>query len=408
MSSNSAKRGGVLGLFDFFFENSLFLIGGALAALIWANIDASSYHHLVHAKNANVLGHEVNLFHFLVNDVAMAFFFLLAGKEIREAMLPGGALASVRTAALPILATIGGMAGPALLYVAGAQTFNPALTRGWAVPMATDIAFSYLVARLIFPRIGGKTHPAIVFLLLLAIADDAGGLIVLATFYPQGETQPLMLVGLLAAAIAVAMVFWKVFKIESFWPYLVIPGALAWYGFFKGGIHPALALVPLAWAMPHAHADLGIWAPGESQGHDTLNKMEHWWKNPVEIILGLFGFVNAGVVFSAMGVGTALVCAGLLVGKPLGIVLMTKLGQLFGLELPEGMDTRDLIIVGFAAGIGFTVALFISVVAFPAGPLQDSVKMGALFSFGVAPITLLVAKILRRKPAEPAPSEPAA
>ena len=94
-------------------------------------------------------------------------------------------------------------------------------------------------------------------------------------------------------------------------------------------------------------------------------------------------------------------CVGLLFGKPIGIVLMTKLGQLFGLQLPEGMDTRDLIVVGFAAGIGFTVALFVSVVAFPAGPLQDSVKMGALFSFGVAPITLLIAKLIRKKNASP-------
>jgi len=385
------------GVITFLFENSIFLISGAAIALVYANLMPDSYHHLAHHKNANIWGHEVNLFHFIVNDVAMAFFFLLAGKEIREAMLPGGALADAKTAALPLLATIGGMAGPALIYVAGAQMFDPALTRGWAVPMATDIAFSYLVARLIFPRIDGKTHPAIVFLLLLAIADDAGGLIVLAVFYPQGEMHPFLLLGALAAAVSLCLVFWKVFKIGNFWPYLLIPGVISWIGFFKGGIHPALALVPLAWALPHAHTDLGIWAPGESEGEDTLNRMEHWWKRPVELILGLFGFVNAGVVFSAMGVGTALVSVGLLFGKPLGIVLLTKMGQLFGLELPKGMDGRDLIIVGFAAGIGFTVALFVSVVAFPGWALQDSVKMGALFSFFVAPITLILAKILRGK-----------
>ena len=119
-------------------------------------------------------------------------------------------------------------------------------------------------------------------------------------------------------------------------------------------------------------------------------------KRPVELILGLFGFVNAGVVFSSIGVGTALVFLGLLVGKPVGIVFMTWLGQKFGLELPKGMDFRDLIVVGFAAGIGFTVALFISIVAFPAGDIQDSVKMGALFSFFVAPITYIVAKLIRK------------
>ncbi|MFH1130014.1 MAG: Na+/H+ antiporter NhaA, partial [Pseudomonadota bacterium] len=261
--------------------------------------------------------------------------------------------------------------------------------------VATDIAFSYMVARMIFPRIGGKTHPAIVFLLLLAIADDAGGLIVLATFYPTGETNIFLLFGLLLAAIAVSLVLWKVFKVSNFWPYVLLSGVVSWIGLFKGGIHPALALVPIAWCMPHEHADLGIWAPGESMGTDTLNRMEHWWKRPVEIILGFFGFANAGVVLSAMGTGTWLVCVGLLFGKPIGIVLMTKIGQLARLQLPQGMNGRDLIVVGFAAGIGFTVALFVSIVAFPPGVLQDSVKMGALFSFFVAPITLLIAKIIR-------------
>lgn len=390
---------------NFLFENSIFLIAGAAIALVYANLAPDSYHHLIHHPNANVGGHEVNLFHFIVNDVAMAFFFLLAGKEIREAMLPGGPLASVRTASLPLLATLGGMLGPALIYTVGAINFSPALTRGWAIPMATDIAFSYMVARLIFPRIGGKTHPAIVFLLLLAIADDAGGLIVLATFYPTGETNPLLLGGLGVGAIGIALLLWRGFKVVSFWPYLFVPGLISWVGFFKGGIHPALALVPLAWCMPHAQTDLGIWEPGESEGHDTLNRMEHWWKRPVELILGFFGFVNAGVVLSAMGTGTVLVCLGLLFGKPLGIVTMTKIGQLFGLSLPSGMTNRDLIVLGFAAGIGFTVALFVSVVAFPAGPLQDSVKMGALFSFFVAPITLVISRILHgSKPGQTAES----
>ena len=114
----------------------------------------------------------------------------------------------------------------------------------------------------------------------------------------------------------------------------------------------------------------------------------------MELILGLFGFVNAGVEFSALGLGTGLVFFGLLFGKPIGIFLLTKIGQAFGLRLPKGMNTIDLVVVGIAAGIGFTVALFVSVVAFPPGALQDSVKMGALFSFMVAPITIIAGLIL--------------
>jgi NhaA family Na+:H+ antiporter len=395
------KKSGVITLL---LENSLFLIGGAVLALIWANVGHHSYELVAHN----------HAFHFAVNDILMAFFFLLAGKEIREAMLPGGSLSTIRTASLPLLATIGGMAGPAIIYIVGAKMLMPELMPGWAIPMATDIAFSYLVAKMIWGRTdaNGKTPAPIVFLLLLAIADDAGGLIVLAIFYPQplmlnfGElvgssfltAHPMLVFAVfVSTAIATALVFWKKFKIQNFWAYLAVPGVLSWFGFFFGGIHPALALVPLAWCMPHEHTDLGIWAPGESEGDDTLNRMEHWWKSPVELILGLFGFVNAGVALSSMGTGTWLVLAGLIVGKPLGIVLMTKLGQLAGLKLPEGMGTKDLIVVGMAAAIGFTVALFISVVAFkdPAQvDLLDSVKMGALFSFGAAGLTFAAAKIL--------------
>lgn len=396
----------------FLLENSAFLIIGAAIGLIWANIDHKSYEYIKDTP-AFYINHVPVSLHFLINDLAMAFFFLLAGKEIREAMLPKGALSNVRTAALPITATLGGMAGPAIIYFTGTVLFSaPELTRGWAIPMATDIAFSYLIARLVFPRIGGKTHPAIVFLLLLAIADDAGGLIVLASFYPQevhnlipflhGINPFLVFVAGLAAAVVLAILLWKKCKITNFWPYLIVPGAISWIAFHEGGIHPALALVPLAWCMPHEHSDIGIWEVGESEGKDTLNRMENWWKSPVELILGLFGFVNAGVEFSALGLGTGLVFFGLLFGKPIGIVLFTKVGQAFGLRLPKGMNTADLIVVGIAAGIGFTVALFVSVVAFPAGTLQDSVKMGALFSFTVAPVTIIASMILgiRRKAAQ--------
>jgi NhaA family Na+:H+ antiporter len=211
------------------------------------------------------------------------------------------------------------------------------------------------------------------------------------------ETPIIVFALMASAAIGISVFFWKVLKITNFWLYLLVPGVLSWFGFFFGGIHPALALVPLAWCMPHEHSDLGIWAAGESRGKDTLNVMEHWWKNPVELILGMFGFVNAGVPFSGIGTGTWLVLSGLLIGKPVGIFCLTKLGQLMGLTMPEGMGNKELIVVGFAAAIGFTVALFVSVVAFPADqfPIQlASVKMGALFSFGAVFITLVVAKML--------------
>ncbi|OUT58784.1 MAG: hypothetical protein CBB71_11935 [Rhodopirellula sp. TMED11] len=333
---------------------------------------------------------------FIVNDVLMALFFAIAAKEVWESMLPGGSLSNPRKAATPLMATVGGIAGPALVYVGGCYFTGSMsdLGRGWAVPCATDIAFSYLVARMIF----GGSHPAIAFLLLLAIADDAAGLAILAVFYPQAPIE-LQWLGLSVAAMALAFVMKKM-KITSHWAYFLVPGVMSWFSFYNAHVHAALGLVPIIPFLPHAHTDLGVFASGEARRTDTLNEFEHFWKTPVECILGLFGLVNAGVILSSLGNGTWLVLAGLLIGKPLGITLMTLLAEKgFKLEKPAGMDYRHVVTLGAVAGIGFTVALFVSSAAFPvAGPIQDSVKMGALLSFGAAPLSIIIAKVLRIKP----------
>jgi NhaA family Na+:H+ antiporter len=185
-------------------------------------------------------------------------------------------------------------------------------------------------------------------------------------------------------------------KLHSFWWYLLIPGTLSWIGFLKSGIHPALGLVPVIVTMPHAHTDLGIFAREELNQDDTLNRFTNWWADPVEIVLGLFGLVNAGVSFSSVGAATWLVLAGLLIGKPIGITLLTWFAQkVLKLEIPGGMNYRDVVTLGMIAGIGFTVALFVSTAAFKAGDSNlDAAKMGALASFGAAGLSIALAKIL--------------
>jgi NhaA family Na+:H+ antiporter len=268
------------------------------------------------------------------------------------------------------------------------------LGRGWAIPCATDIAFSYLVARLVF----GSGHPAIAFLLLLAIADDAAGLVILAVFYPQEPLEPWWFL-LTVASILLCLGF-RQLRLHSFWWYILIPGVMSWLSFKLAGVHAALGLVPIIPFLPHAHTDLGIFAREELNRHDTLNEFEHWWKNPVELVLGLFGLANAGVVLSSVGHGTWLVMAGLLVGKPLGITLLTWFAEkVLRLEVPAGMRYKHVFSLGVIAAIGFTVALFVSTAAFPdPGPIQDSVKMGALASFLAAPIAFAVARILGVRP----------
>jgi NhaA family Na+:H+ antiporter len=294
---------------------------------------------------------------------------------------------------MPLLATAGGMIGPASIYVSGALLLGRSdLIRGWAIPCATDIAFSYLVARFVF----GAKHPAIPFLLLLAIADDGLGLLILALFYPTGEIHLALFAGFMAAAVGVALILRRL-GVTNFWAYLLISGSLSWVGFYRGGFHPALALVPVIFSMPHGRTDTGLFADASIRAN-ALDQFEHWWSNPVELILGLFGLANAGVMLSSVGAGTWLVLIGLLAGKPLGIVTFSLLGQALGLSLPEGMRWSDLVVLGFAAAVGFTVALFISTVAFTPGVTLDTVKMGSLLSFSAMLLAIIAAKLLRIKP----------
>jgi NhaA family Na+:H+ antiporter len=363
----------------FILDNSLLLLAGTVAAVIWANLDLSSYDRLAHPL------------HFWVNDVGMVFFFALAAKEVFEATLPGGPLASPRRALAPLAAAVGGMAAPALIYIALASVRGPAdLTRGWAIPCATDIAFSAMIARIIFPA----AHPAIPFLLLLAIADDALGLIILAVFYPSAALSVPALIGFMVAAVVLAL-WLRAHRFQSFWAYVLGPGALSWAALYLGGFHPALALVPIVPFMPHSPRDLGVFDPREAYRPDTLNRFEHWWARPVQFVLLLFGFANAGVPFEQIGAGTYYVLAGLLLGKPIGIVFFSGLARLGGGRLPPGLQLGDLLVVGVAASIGFTVSLFFATAAFPAGSALAETKMGALLSFVAAPLAVLISRAVR-------------
>jgi len=403
-------------VWNFIQEYSVLLIFGALSALIWANIHYDSYHHIVdfvildHSPVGHLHdGHRTLTVHYLVNDVLMALFFAMAGKEVWEAVaLKDGSLRG-KKAMTPLIATAGGMIGPVAIYLVGAFLLGKfaILANGWAIPTATDIAFSYLVGRIIF----GAKHPAVGFLLLLAIADDATGLIILAIFYPQGELSLEWLLLSFGAAVAVYVLFnllprkmdngdaarpvsSMVRSRFGVWPY-AIAGMASWYGFQEAGIHPALGLLPVVMTLPHADHDFGIFGAEEVHQHDLLNDTEHSLKMPVEVILLLFGFANAGVVFSAIGDATWLVLAGLIVGKPVGVLLFGAVAAvMLRLGLPEGMRVIDLLIIGFVAAIGFTVSLFISAVAFAPGEVQDAAKMGALFSFGAVFLSIAVAKMI--------------
>jgi Na+:H+ antiporter, NhaA family len=362
----------------FILNNSLLLLAGTAAAVVWANVDVETYE-----TAANAL-------RFWVNDVGMVFFFALAAKEVFEATLPGGALTSSRRALAPMIAAVGGMAAPAAIYVTLVSTLGPrSLMRGWAIPCATDIAFSAMAARLIFPA----AHPAIPFLLLLAIADDALGLGILAIFYTTGGVSLVRLFGLVAAAVALA-VWLRRRRTRNFWPYVIGPGSLSWAGLYLGGVHPALALVPIVPLMPHSASDLGLFNPVKELWPDALNRFEHWWSLPVQFILFFFGLANGGVALERIGPGTYYVLAALLVGKPAGILLFTLGARFAGVRLAEGLRVADLLVLGSVASIGFTVSLFFATAAFPEGAALAQTKMGALFSLAAIPIAFGIARAM--------------
>lgn len=374
MTTETSERRGLVPLLQ---EYSIPLIGGVVIAVMLANILPDDfYHDLVEwtpfGAGATVFGHQVT-FHWLVNDVFMVFFFGIAAKEITEAMLPGGALNPPSKAINPLLGTAGGVLGPVAVYLILTHVFYDgamatAVAKGWGIPTATDIALAWLVARVVF----GAQHPAVNFLLLLAIADDAIGLIIIAVFYPDPAHAPapiwltLILAGML---LAYAM---RRFGVKSWIPYIVIPGVISWLGLINANLHPALALVPIVPFLPTGRRDEGLFVEqsdydAEKAEHNALDDFEHSLKKFVDFGLFFFGVTNAGVAFASFSPVTIIVVGALIVGKTIGVAGFAMIGNLVGFKYPTGMGTKHVVTAGVVAAVGLTVALFVAGEAFPTG-----------------------------------------
>ncbi|MDW8307192.1 MAG: Na+/H+ antiporter NhaA [Leptospiraceae bacterium] len=386
---------------------SAFLLGGTALALLWSNLNHEAYHRFVYTVLESIpgMGHgggplEIT-FHFLVNDFFMALFFGMAMKEVSESFLPGGALSSFRKAALPALATLGGVIGPVVLFFILKAIFPPIIdgqevdiTRAWAVPTATDIAYSWLFASFVF----GAKHPAVTFLLVLAVLDDLIGMAIIAFFYSSNVHPEYLGFVLLAMLIAEGM---RRKRVRSFWPYVIIAGPISWIGLHFTGVHAALALVPVVPFMPHASRDLGMFAEMEEGRHDTMNEFEHYFKPLVDVGLLTFGLANAGVYLKPeafQASPTWIIFTSLVVGKTFGIYLFSRLGIFLGLSLPTHMKLSQQIVLGCVAGIGFTVALFVTDVAtrdMPNKEVADMLKLGALMSFLAGPIAIHLGRLFK-------------
>ncbi|MGM0557168.1 MAG: Na+/H+ antiporter NhaA [Myxococcota bacterium] len=389
-------------------EFSAFLLAGTVLALVWANLDPGSYTSFIDDALVNegdllwpvaeLFAHgKAFSFHFIVNDMFMVLFFGIAGKEVSESFLPGGALSSLKKAAMPAVATAGGVIGPVAVFLGLAFAMGiptEVINGAWAVPTATDIAYCWLFAGLIF----GRAHPAVTFLLVLAVLDDLIGMLIIAVYYtPEVHIEWL---GLLALAIVVCELMRR-FGVKSYWPYVVIGGTLSWFGLHNTGVHAALALVPIVPFMPHAERDAGLFELRDEHG-DTMHDFEHFFAPIVDVGLFTFGLANAGVVLSTesfMGSTTWAILLALLLGKTFGIFGFAWIGSKFGLDLPKPMTMPQTIVLGCVAGIGFTVALFVTTVAVQVMEIPqnyaDMLKLGALLSFAAGPIAYLISRLMK-------------
>ena len=302
-----------------------------------------------------------------VNDGLMAIFFFVIGLELKREILEGE-LSSFDRIVLPAIAAIGGMVAPALVYFF-INYGNSENMSGWAIPTATDIAFSLAVLLII-----GKQVPLSlkVFLLSLAIIDDLGAVLIIAFFYTSEISSTYLLY---SAIILLLLVVINLYGVQKMFLYILL-GIFLWYFVLKSGIHATIAGVVLAATIPNSE--------NPNYEESMLKKLEHKLHNFVGIIvLPIFAFFNSDInfgdvtlnsIYSPLSLGIIL---GLLIGKPIGITLFTYIGlktRIF--TLPEGVSLNDILGLSFLCGIGFTMSLFINGLAFTDINLIDSSKLG--------------------------------
>jgi len=364
--------------FKWFFKleaaSGLVLLFAAIIALIVSNTDLSIYYKDILDSNFRLgvgkFGINLTILHW-INDVLMAIFFFLVSLEIKREFIQGE-LSNPKQAMLPIIGAVGGMLVPALIYIA-INYKDPVTLNGWAIPSATDIAFSLGVLSLLGKRVPLSLK---VFLTALAIIDDLGAIIIIAFFY-SGQVQFVYLL-LMLVCMLILLLFNKL-NIRNFIPYLIV-GVFLWEFTHASGIHATISGVLLALTIPHKDNE-------KSHSHSLLIKLEHAISPYVAFgIMPIFAFANAGVSLEGISFATLLdpvplgILCGLFFGKQIGVFLFSYFSiKLNFAEMPNNADWITLYGVGILTGIGFTMSLFVGNLAFvEATNHLDGVKIGVL------------------------------
>ena len=390
----------------------ILLLVATAVALIWVNTGwDDSYNALWHTEIELAVGTwhlpHMSLGHF-VNDGFMALFFFVVGLEIKRELVTGD-LRSVRAAALPVIGAMGGMVVPALFYVM-LNTSGEA-SRGWGIPMATDIAFAIGIVALLGSRVSPKIK---LFLLTLAIVDDIGAIAVIAIFYSSDLSTGWLItasVGLIAVWILQRVRVWAI-------PVYAVLGVFIWYATLESGVHATIAGVALGLLTPARPllnkrdaqqivdalpSDANVaevrYASFLAQESVPLTERLENMLHPFTafMIIPIFALANAGIKLSGDTISDAAtssvtlgIMLGLIVGKPLGITLFAWVATRFGLTLPEGVNWPQFVGMGFAAGIGFTVSIFVAGLAFESEGITDLAKIGILVASLIAAVAALL------------------
>ena len=364
--------------FKWFFKleaaSGLVLLFAAIIALIVSNTDLSIYYKDILDSNFRLgvgkFGINLTILHW-INDVLMAIFFFLVSLEIKREFIQGE-LSNPKQAMLPIIGAVGGMLVPALIYIA-INYKDPVTLNGWAIPSATDIAFSLGVLSLLGKRVPLSLK---VFLTALAIIDDLGAIIIIAFFY-SGQVQFVYLL-LMLVCMLILLLFNKL-NIRNFIPYLIV-GVFLWEFTHASGIHATISGVLLALTIPHKDNE-------KSHSHSLLIKLEHTISPYVAFgIMPIFAFANAGVSLEGIGFAALLdpvplgILCGLFFGKQIGVFLFSYFSiKLNFAEMPNNSNWITFYGVGVLTGIGFTMSLFVGNLAFVQETTHlDGVKIGVL------------------------------
>ena len=402
----------VLRFIDREVASGVLLLIATAVALFWANSPwGASYESFWHTDIKIVVGSwhfpHMTVGHF-VNDGLMALFFFVVGLEIKRELVTGQ-LNTLRAAALPAIAAVGGMIGPALLYFMLNNSGEAA--RGWGIPMATDIAFAVGIVALLGARVSPKLK---LFLLTLAIVDDIGAIAVIAIFY----TTDLSISWLVIAVVGLVGI--RVLQILKVWAIAVyiLLGIFIWYAMLESGVHATIAGVALGLLTParpllaERDAQSIVDAMPDDAGIGEVRHVSFLVQESVPLterfenflhpftaymIIPIFALANAGIVLTSEKVSAATssnvtigIILGLVVGKPLGITLFAWVATKVGFELPPGINWVQFIGMGLAAGIGFTVSIFVAGLAFQTDAITDLGKIGILAASAVAAVAALI------------------